>query len=832
MNTPAGIFIDNVDVRNSDAGRGTVLSIIGHIASIQLASGEVLSGVNVTGGAAVGDDVALRYERGQVVALGRIETGGGYASGIVLGNGSGSIGSGLYVPLSRQITTTNGVAGGGTLAADLTLQVDGTVARQGWAVSAGAGLSGGGGLSASGITLTVNQGYAFVWTAPHTFSAGLTVPHGQNLNFGADVALTRFGANVLTTGADDSVRSPNFVSGVAGWTIDGTGDAEFNNIVVRGELRAFVFKINELAATAGTFGVFYSAATTYADFTTPAVTGSSFTFQAKNTDAGAMLLGANDVCRVKAWNGAGIIDAWFTVTARTNNTTHTTYTATLNSGSASATIREGTAIVDYGPNSGTSGFITLSADGTVGSSPNITLATHAGAPWTTITPQMRIGNLNGYGSYATNVYGVVIGNPAGAWIAVETTNGFRIMYGANPVAQVDTTGAFLFRGAPSASVNVGALRWNPSTYVFEGGYYAPAAGPSYGAYTQQWRTDAATGAIVAGGGNVVIGAGGIALAGQIGGWTASAALTFSGTNAQYLGLGAFQPASTPNLTLQNVGSTNYSTVINITSYAAGTGVEGTINIRANSNAWQSKIDIGALAGIKYHSGQGRHYFTDSELSTGNGLRVGAVWSMYGIYAESGYCAVGGASGVNLQNGVVQITSGVGVLRSPVNTTDRTLAVNGGISTEGAYSGLILYARDDSDTWLTYASGDNYRIWYGGSDMVRVDVLGRAWQGNNSSSWSTTSDARIKHVRGDYHGGLAEILRIRPVEYEFNGRGGFKADSLRRVGVIAQEIRNVLPDTVYSIGDVDDIENMLAVDPSEIVWALVNAVKELAAQIKQ
>lgn len=57
---------------------------------------------------------------------------------------------------------------------------------------------------------------------------------------------------------------------------------------------------------------------------------------------------------------------------------------------------------------------------------------------------------------------------------------------------------------------------------------------------------------------------------------------------------------------------------------------------------------------------GRNYFKDSEFSTGAGLRVGAAWGKYGIYAESGDVIIGGASGLSsIQNGVLT-ANGTGV----------------------------------------------------------------------------------------------------------------------------------------------------------------------------
>lgn len=67
---------------------------------------------------------------------------------------------------------------------------------------------------------------------------------------------------------------------------------------------------------------------------------------------------------------------------------------------------------------------------------------------------------------------------------------------------MDNSGNFLFRAAPSTSVNASALWWDVSTNTLRGGYYAPAAGPSYGSFSTQWYSDSVTGTLNAGGGAV------------------------------------------------------------------------------------------------------------------------------------------------------------------------------------------------------------------------------------------------------------------------------------------------------------------------------------------
>jgi hypothetical protein len=216
-------------------------------------------------------------------------------------------------------------------------------------------------------------------------------------------------SGIINVQSGNAIRNgPGFTSGVSGWSESYNGDVEFNNGRFRGELVSSVFKVSEIAATAGTLGVFYSASTlTSAALMAPS-NGAIFNFTAKNSDAGGMLFAVGDIVRLKGWTGSAIADTWGTITSRTNNGATSDYAALQQSGSASAVFPAGTAVIDYGP-SGT-GFITLSTDGTVGSSPNLTMATHAGSPWSAFTTLLRLGNLNGSYGYATDVYGLGIGS--------------------------------------------------------------------------------------------------------------------------------------------------------------------------------------------------------------------------------------------------------------------------------------------------------------------------------------------------------------------------------------------------------------------------------------
>lgn len=104
---------------------------------------------------------------------------------------------------------------------------------------------------------------------------------------------------------------------------------------------------------------------------------------------------------------------------------------------------------------------------------------------------------------------------------------------------------------------------------------------------------------------------------------------------------------------------------------------------------------------------------------------------------------------------------------------------------------------------------------------------------SGTTWANPSDTRLKDNQQLYTKGLDELLQIVVKTWEFNGKGG-SAKGTKGLGVIADEIEIVLPEAVdtYSakLNDEDDDETEIKrFDASEIIWLLVNSVKELSAQ---
>jgi len=111
--------------------------------------------------------------------------------------------------------------------------------------------------------------------------------------------------------------------------------------------------------------------------------------------------------------------------------------------------------------------------------------------------------------------------------------------------------------------------------------------------------------------------------------------------------------------------------------------------------------------------------------------------------------------------------------------------------------------------------------------------GGVYQGNNSSSWSTTSDCRLKKNIVDNCVGLDAVSCICVRNFEYRTEDEITElpsntvieRSGTQLGVIAQELQQVLPDMVK-----EETTGVLSVDSDNLQWYMVNAIKELKAEV--
>ena len=163
---------------------------------------------------------------------------------------------------------------------------------------------------------------------------------------------------------------------------------------------------------------------------------------------------------------------------------------------------------------------------------------------------------------------------------------------------------------------------------------------------------------------------------------------------------------------------------------------------------------------------------------------------------------------------------------------------------GYYAGHGQITTGDQQLYIARgnASAGGSAVWiYGDTD-------GSCIQGDNSSSWSTTSDERLKKNIADNTKGLSVIdnVKVRNFEYRVESeidRSQFSVTETKddngdylqnlslghagtRIGVIAQELESVAPGCVKT-----DHRGVKTVDPDDLFWNLVTAVQELSANLK-
>jgi trimeric autotransporter adhesin len=125
---------------------------------------------------------------------------------------------------------------------------------------------------------------------------------------------------------------------------------------------------------------------------------------------------------------------------------------------------------------------------------------------------------------------------------------------------------------------------------------------------------------------------------------------------------------------------------------------------------------------------------------------------------------------------------------------------------------------------------------GGSTGYINPQGGSMYQGNNTTTWATVSDRRIKKNIEDNIIGLEKITNIRVRNFEYRLPEEVDAelkptDTVDKqgvqLGVIAQELQQVLPDCVKA-----ESTGVLSVQTDNLIWYAINAIKELKAEIDQ
>lgn len=186
---------------------------------------------------------------------------------------------------------------------------------------------------------------------------------------------------------------------------------------------------------------------------------------------------------------------------------------------------------------------------------------------------------------------------------------------------------------------------------------------------------------------------------------------------------------------------------------------------------------------------------------------------------------------NLNMGIYSINMGNGCRYWDMHTVSNTKFQM------GDYNGCIGPPGFSNIITVVYA-GTNYGnvgIGYSISNpSYQLQLSSNSAAKPGSSSWTVVSDRRLKKDVANYNEGLAQIRRINPVTYHYNGKLGMDTEE-QFVGVIAQELKEVAPHMVseftYADEEADIEEKYLSVDMNALQYMEVNAIKELDQELQ-
>jgi hypothetical protein len=179
--------------------------------------------------------------------------------------------------------------------------------------------------------------------------------------------------------------------------------------------------------------------------------------------------------------------------------------------------------------------------------------------------------------------------------------------------------------------------------------------------------------------------------------------------------------------------------------------------------------------------------------------------------------------------------------------------NGGSGlTYGVY-GYLDGSSNGAGVFGTTSGGATLEQKYAGYFKGAFETTDDSPQKPNAGSWSGGSDSRIKKDITDFKDGLSVIRKIRPVNYKFNGIGGYPTTKAY-IGVIAQEVNQVAPYCIAKrkiiikdseksnfasdiVGTIKNdttgnkyIAEILSYNQDGLFYAMINSIKELDSTV--
>jgi hypothetical protein len=155
------------------------------------------------------------------------------------------------------------------------------------------------------------------------------------------------------------------------------------------------------------------------------------------------------------------------------------------------------------------------------------------------------------------------------------------------------------------------------------------------------------------------------------------------------------------------------------------------------------------------------------------------------------------------------------------------------TTSGGSNAIVgAYSRGSGAT-VNFEYVFGYNLAAKGTQTFFVGGTSGAYNSANTTTWSTTSDQRLKKNIADNNDGLSKInsIRVRNFEYRLPEEVDAElkpTDAIQKsgvqLGVIAQELQAILPECVKT-----ESTGVMSVNSDNLTWYMINAIKELKAE---
>jgi predicted phage tail protein len=336
-----------------------------------------------------------------------------------------------------------------------------------------------------------------------------------------------------------------------------------------------------------------------------------------------------------------------------------------------------------------------------------------------------------------------------------------------------------------------------------------------------------------------------AITGMNSGWQQSPPQMTAGTNGQfwYARYVVSQSTATDTTSTPTFGSVlaghNFTGLV---TFTANTLTDGTSSFDPSTKVTNG----GTIYDINnYGSNTGTSAFTTID---GGNIRTGTVTLdrlLSSTYSSSNHTFALATAGITIDSSSFDTTALFtssdtgGTCVATVGVFDVTASYGFGLaglsrSTTGGAGGVFCY--DPSGAWGANNADSTIQIadasyllqgWSNGTKRMDVSNAGDARFDGNVTAYSSFSDLRLKDDIEVIQGAVTKCMALRGVTFNY------KKDGQRSTGLIAQEVKRVLPEVVYETHTFENQDdNVLAINYGNMAGLFVEAIKELQGQVSE